>query len=167
MKAFTLIELMTVIVIILILCTMAMPVYSIVVARMEKITCIQNLKSLYVASESYVQQYGHWPQISAKLSVSSPHEYAADWYKTLQPFGLSTKSFICPTVQKGMGNPDYNKVGSERTDYIATPFDSQKSTPHKWPTQPWFAERGDVHGSGNLLIMTDGSIHQLSEYKKK
>src|ERR1700730_521281 len=34
-------------------------------------------------------------------------------------------------------------------------------TPHEWPTQPWFIETGDVHGTGNLIVFTDGSISDL------
>ncbi len=33
--------------------------------------------------------------------------------------------------------------------------------PHQWPRQPWFVEAGDVHGHGNLIIFTDGSISDL------
>jgi len=47
-------------------------------------------------------------------------------------------------------------------DYIATPFDDKPTTPHEWPTQTWFAEVGNMHGHGNLIIFTDGSISELN-----
>ena len=79
----------------------------------------------------------------------------------MKPFGPSEKSWICPTIQNLMQNPDYAKSENVRVDYIATPFDDKPTTPHQWPPQPWFIETGDVHGHGNLIIFTDGSITDL------
>ena len=154
---------MTVMVIIAILCLMAIPVYSTVKNRVAKVNCMANLKSLYVATNTYVQQYNHWPQIDPKLIRTNPKLYADDWITTLQPFGVGPSTWICPTVQASIGNPDYTKLQYERSDYIATPFDDKSYTPHKWDTQPWFAERGNVHGNGNLLIMSNGSMHELND----
>jgi hypothetical protein len=53
-------------------------------------------------------------------------------------------------------------VNRPRIDYIPMPFDDKPTTPHQWPRQPWFVEAGDVHGHGNLIIFTDGSIGDLS-----
>jgi hypothetical protein len=61
-----------------------------------------------------------------------------------------------------LGNPDYLKPENTRIDYIPMPFDDKPTTPHQWPRQPWFVEAGDVHGHGNLIIFTDGSIGDLS-----
>jgi hypothetical protein len=33
---------------------------------------------------------------------------------------------------------------------------------NQWPRQPWFVETGDVHGNGNLVVFTDGSISDLT-----
>ena len=41
------------------------------------------------------------------------------------------------------------------------------TTPHQWPRQPWFAEIGDVHGNGQLIIFTDGSISDVNTVAKK
>jgi hypothetical protein len=64
-------------------------------------------------------------------------------------------------MQNFMGNPDYLQPENARIDYIPMPFDDKPETPHRWPTAPWFAETGDVHGNGNLIIFTDGSISDL------
>ena len=85
----------------------------------------------------------------------------AGWIAALKPFGPSEKSWICPTIQNLMQKPDYTKSENVRVDYIATPFDDKPTTPHQWPRQPWFIETGDVHGHGNLIIFTDGSITDL------
>jgi hypothetical protein len=79
----------------------------------------------------------------------------------LQPFGVSRKTWICPTIQDLLRNPDYSRPENARADYFAMPFDDKPTTPHQWPRQPWFVETGDVHGNGNLIIFTDGSISDL------
>ncbi len=60
-----------------------------------------------------------------------------------------------------MRSPDLSKPENARVDYIATPFDDKPVSPHQWPRQPWFAETADVHGNGNLIVFTDGSISDL------
>jgi hypothetical protein len=58
-------------------------------------------------------------------------------------------------------NPDLTNPANVRVDYVAMPFDDKPTTPHQWPRQPWFVETVDVHGNGNLIIFTDGSISDL------
>jgi hypothetical protein len=41
------------------------------------------------------------------------------------------------------------------------PFDSKPFSPSKYPSQPWFAERGNVHGTGNLVVLGNGSVTDL------
>ena len=55
----------------------------------------------------------------------------------------------------------------ERIDYYPTPFDNKEITPHRWAEQPWFIERGAVHGAGNLMIFPDGSVKTLDEFMAK
>jgi hypothetical protein len=79
----------------------------------------------------------------------------------LEPFQVSRKTWICPTIQNLLGNPDLTDTTKTRVDYIPVPFDDKPTSPHMWPRQPWFVENGDVHGNGNLVIFTDGSISDL------
>jgi hypothetical protein len=69
-------------------------------------------------------------------------------------------------MQGMLDNPDYSTPDVARIDYIPMPFDPKPTTPHEWPRAPWFVETGDVHGSGNLIIFTDGSISDLSTITK-
>jgi len=158
---FTLLEVFVVIVIIAILATLLLPVFSKMRARAQRVQCMANLRSLYVAAESYVQQYGSWPQIPVLDSDSADQDYANAWIAALAPFGPTQKTWICPTIQELLRNPDLSKPENIRVDYVATPFDDKPPTPHQWAKQPWFAETGDVHGNGNLIIFTDGSISDL------
>jgi hypothetical protein len=136
-------------------------------ARAQRVQCMGNLRSLYVAAESYVQQNGNWPQIGSDDSDTAEQDYATAWVAALTPFGPSQKTWTCPTIQELMHNPDLSKPENVRVDYIATPFDDKPTTPHQWPKQPWFIETADVHGNGNLIIFTDGSISDLKTVTKK
>lgn len=154
-------ELLVVFLIIAILALLLIPTVSGFRARAQRAQCMENLRGLYTATELYVQQNGGWPQISADDSDENDQAYAAAWIAALKPFGPLEKSWICPTIQNLMQNPDYTKQENVRIDYMATPFDDKPTTPHQWPRQPWFIEVGDVHGHGNLIIFTDGSISDL------
>lgn len=160
-RAFTLLELLIVLGIVAILVTLSFPVITIFRARAQRVQCTENLRSLYLGAEQFLQQNGSWPQIPRTAATAS-EEYAKAWINALAPFGPNAKTWICPTIQGLLENPDYLSAGSERIDYMPMPFDDKPSTPHEWPRQPWFVERGDVHGNGNLVIFTDGSVSDLS-----
>ena len=166
-RGFTLIELIVVTIIVAILAALLFSVISWMPARAQRVQCMANLRNLYIAAESYIQQNGNWPQIGASDSDSDEQEYATAWITTLKPFGPTEKTWICPTVQALMQNPDYMKPENVRIDYVATSFDDKPTTPHQWPTQPWFIEVGNVHGTGNLIIFTDGSISDLNTVLRK
>lgn len=121
-----------------------------------------NLRTLYVGAESYVQQNGAWPQITMDDSDGAEQQYAQSWIAALKPFGVSEKSWICPTIQNLLGNPDYMKPANSRIDYVAMAFDDKQFTSHQWPKQPWFAELGNMHGSGNLIIFADGTTSDVN-----
>jgi len=157
----TLMELLVVFLIIAILAVLLVPAISGFRARAQRAQCMTNLRSLYTATELYIQQNGSWPQIDSDDSDENDQAYAAAWIAALKPFGPLEKSWICPTIQNLMQNPDYTKQENVRIDYFATPFDDKPASPHQWPRQPWFAETADVHGHGNLIIFTDGSISDL------
>jgi len=144
------------------LATLLIPVISGMRARAQRVQCMANLRSLYTAAEMFVQQKGSWPQIRmGDDSDAADQIYARQWIEALAPFGPTQQTWVCPTIQNLMGNPNLNKPENVRIDYVATTFDDKPLTPHQWPRQPWFAEVGDVHGNGNLIIFTDGSISDL------
>lgn len=156
-SAFTTFELLIVVVIIAILATLTFPIISSLRARAQRVQCTSNLRNLYIAANLFVQQNGSWPQIP----MTSEQAYAKNWIDALTPFGPTQKTWVCPTIQELLQDPDLNNPANVRVDYIATPFDDKPATPHQWPRQPWFVESGDVHGHGNLIVFTDGSISDL------
>lgn len=163
--AFSLMELMTVIVIIALLVVLLLPAVNMVRERTDKARCMGNLRNLYYGANAYVQDKGSWPQINPGLMKTNSTQYAAQWIAAIEPYGIVRGIWICPTLQRDLGSPDYTKPQNVRTDYFATPFDAKRMTPYQWPTQPWFIERGDVHGNGNLLIFTDGRVVALKDLR--
>ena len=162
--ALTVLELLIVIVIIAVLATLLTAGFSALRARSQRVQCTANLRNLYIAAEAHLQQNGSWPQIFISADSNSPEQdYANAWIAALKPFGPSAKTWICPTIQESIGDPDYTNPSDIRVDYIATPFDDKPMTPHAWSQQPWFAEVADVHGNGQLVVLTDGSIKSTKE----
>jgi prepilin-type N-terminal cleavage/methylation domain-containing protein len=155
---FTLLELIVTGAIIAIIVGLTIPAISKLRAKAQAAQCMANLKTIYLGAELYLQQNGSWPQIG----TDDEDDFGNGWIAALKPFGVPEKSWICPTNQNQLGNPDISDPNNIRVDYVATPFDDKPTTPHLWPTQPWFAESGNVHGHGNLIIFTDGSINDLN-----
>ena len=160
-KGFTLLELLTVIVIVFILLTMLMPAFKHLLGRAERQNCVGNLKSLYTAAASYVQDQGQWPQIPPQ-NVQRP-EYARAWVASFQAYGIGAKNWVCPSVQRQLGNPDVTLPENARVDYLATPFGPEPRAAFKWTSQPWFVERGDMHGDGQMVIFTNAEVKSLKD----
>ncbi len=160
--AFTLMEVMTCIIVVAILLVMLIPVFTQVIRRMQRTTCISNLKSLHVAADSYLLDHRMWPQIGT--GGVDPQAVATNWINTFQPYGLTQRNWICPTRQKLLLNPDLTDPENVRIDYTATPFDRNPMTPMRWSTQPWFVESGDVHGNGQLMIFPDGHVQEVGDF---
>jgi len=166
-RAFTLLELLTVIAIIAILATLLMPTMKGIRERLERTKCLANLRGLYQATNAYVQDKGMWPQIPSSLLKKKDHSFDLAWIEALKGYQIDRINWICPTLQQQLGNPDYKKEGEERIDYVGMPFDNKKLTPYKWPKQPWFVERMNSHGNGQLVMLTDGSVHDLLDLNSK
>lgn len=161
--AFSLIELLTVIVTVAILAALLLPVIPGIQNRVEFARCSGNLRSLYYGGSAYLQDRGYWPQISGSLLASDRVAYANAWVEALSPYGISRVNWICPTNQRLMESPNIDEPKNHRTDYIAFPFGPKPNRPYQNSKDPWFVERGDFHGDGNLLILTNGSVKSLGE----
>src|SRR4051812_25585309 len=95
----TILELVTVLIIICILAVLLYPVVGWYSERARRLSCTQNLKGLYAATSSYLNSNsGVWPQI--KFNSQQPQDYARGWYDVLHPYGLAWVNLICPSVQK-------------------------------------------------------------------
>jgi type II secretory pathway pseudopilin PulG len=156
---FSFLEICIVLVVIGILAVLSLPVVSHFRARAQRVQCMANLRNLHAAAELYLQQNESWPQIFLNDdSDEADQNYARAWIAALRPFGPTEKTWICPTIQELLKNPDLSKPENTRLDYGVSTFDDKPATPHRWAQQPWFGEVGDVHGNGNLVVFADGSI---------
>ena len=162
-RGVTLLELVTVILVILILGVILLPVYSAVQRRTDKAACLANLRSLHTAANLYLQEHHMWPQV--KSEGVEPEDFATTWVATLKPYGLSEINWVCPTIQRELQNPDLTVHDNARIDYRAMPFDTNPQTPFRW-SMPWFVESGDMHGNGNLMIFPDGHEQELGDFKE-
>lgn len=160
LRAFTLLEIMTVIVVISILSLMAYSSFMALQAKAERAKCVNNLQGLYAAASSHLNDHESWPQISA-LDVEAP-QFAASWMAALKPYHIEKSHWNCVTVHKAIGSPPEDPQ-KPRIDYLPSSFDDKPSSPRRFPTHPWFIERADAHGDGNLIIFANGQIHSLNE----
>lgn len=138
-----------------ILVALLLPAISGMRARAQRVNCMANLRTLYIAAEAYLQQNGSWPQIAV---TDSDEDDDLAWITAFRDYGVSQKTWICPTIQNALGNPDMSVAANVRIDYMPMNFDDKAFTPRRRADVPWFVEMGAPHGTGNLIIFGDGSI---------
>lgn len=164
-RGYTLIELMVAVLLVVFLAALSIPSYSWVRSRMDRASCANNLKGLHLGASSFLQEQGTWPQIGS--SDPGSEGYARSWITALERYGVSEEAWHCPTVERTFGKSLRSSgVTRKRVDYFATPFGEGPRVAYRYATQPWFAERGDLHGDGNLLILGTGEVLSLREVYK-
>jgi len=159
-NAFTLVELLIVIVILGILFSLIVPAARQFLPKAEQIICISHLRNLWNAFSPCATDPSGWPQLPKDIKPGTIDEQK--WWIdfSVSNLGLAKKNWICPTIARGAR-------GAKKTDtqflinYLPTLFDSLPGTPNKWPAMPWFIEVGNVHGEGNLSIRSDGTVIPL------
>jgi len=170
-----LLELLTVLVIIVVLAVMGIGLFDQMRTRSERVNCTSNLRNLYAGFQSYIVQYGHWPQNPHRLADKNHDGW---WVEELRKVGLGEKSWHCPTHERfakqaaremGKGREDENskKKKEPAIHYMPTPFDSNQATPRRWPTQPWLVETGNFHGDGPLIIFPDGTVMSFGQFLRQ
>jgi len=171
---FTLLEIATVMVVIGILATLSVPMYSSIRGMVESKQCEANLKGLGAGMNAYLADHTAWPQIppdqprahgeaEGTTKQAQENSSAGKWITALSGYGVSEKNWHCPSVtrQIAMGsNPQAKKY--KRLDYVPTGF-SAKDNPRLWPEHPWFIERGSYHGGGPNLILAEGTVTNVNK----
>jgi Tfp pilus assembly protein FimT len=165
-----LLELLTVLVIITVLAVLGIGLFDQVRSRSERVNCTSNLRSLYTGFQSYIVQYGHWPQNPHK--VADP-DYDGWWIDELRKVGIAEKGWLCPTYAREAKSAEKHDDQSKKNvdpkknrqiHYMPTPFDENQATPRRWPTQPWLVEVGNFHGDGPLIIFPDGTVNSFGQF---
>src|SRR5207237_4132960 len=152
-EALTQFELLIVIGVVAVLAALLVPVTSAMRARAQRLQCTANLRTLYNAANLYVQQNGSWPQISMEdTGDNSFQDYARGWIGALAPFGPTQQTWICPTIQNRLGNPNYWQPQNVRIDYHAIAFNDKPTSPYEFALRPRFIEASAVHDHGNVIL---------------
>ena len=153
---FTLLEVLAATLIIAVLAVLVAPNYNSWLAKAAQARCMANMRSIHVGLGAHLNDNKDiWPQ-GPSLLEGKP--WAEFWIRTLQPQGITQRTWECPAIHRMLGSPSRDQITSESVHYIPTMFDNIPGTARRWPSQPWLVERADAHGSGALICFTDGSI---------
>jgi prepilin-type N-terminal cleavage/methylation domain-containing protein len=153
-RAFTLLEMLAAISIVLILVATIYPALERITPSAEKVSCINNLKNLHVLFANYALE--GWPQAPNGTSIGSLEEQKWWLEKTKKDLGLSEKNWQCPTLRRLFrSEPEANRP---IIHYLPTSFTSQPNKANQWPQMPWFIEIGNAHGCGSLIVRQNGSV---------
>jgi prepilin-type N-terminal cleavage/methylation domain-containing protein len=170
-SGFTLVELLTVMVIIAVLVVLTVGAVEQIRARTERMNCTGNLRNLYAGLQSYLVQNDHWPQCPHRLRQDAFDEW---WIEELEKVKIPEKTWHCPTLTREQKSSSYleatggqTKTKKKHIHYLPTPFDEHPATPRRWPTQPWLIEIYNGHGDGALMIFPDGSVTSFNEFQRK
>ncbi len=159
---FSLVELLAVIAIIMLLVAVVVPNYGRWMTSAAQARCMGNLRSLHVGLGSYLNDHGDiWPQGPQPTAGAQWSEF---WIRTLEPFGITPKTWQCPAIVAMLRAPgNSQRLNEASIHYMPTMFDARPGTARRWPTQPWLIERADAHGNGALIAFTDGSIKPFNK----
>lgn len=173
-SGFTLLEVLTVVIVIAVLATLTIGLMDQLRTRSERVNCTANLRSLYAGLNTAVLDRNGWPQNPHKLGNDA---YDGWWVDELAKYGIAEKQWHCPTYSRleydpavvaAQGRPDDKDKKKHRLiHYLPTQFDDNPTTPRRWPTQPWLIEIGAMHGDGPLIIFPDGSVRSLGEFQRQ
>jgi|GEM_PF-403553 len=173
-QGFTLLEVASVMVVIGILATLSVPMYSNIRGMVEGRQCEANLKGLGVGMNAYLADHAAWPQIApdrreaqgeavGTTKEAQENSPAGKWIAALSGYGVTEQTWHCPSVNRQIltgAKPEASK--HKRLDYVPTNF-SAKDNPRLWPEHPWFIERGSYHGSGPNLLLTDCTVTNVDK----
>jgi len=126
-------------------------------AAAEKPHCISNMRSIYLSLATYLNDHNSWPQLPKGTTIGSRDEFDF-WIKTLQPYGIDRRNWLCPTLLRTAKEKGVSDAELPEIHYVPSLFDSKPFTPHAWPTMPWLSEVGNMHGKGSMICFPDGSI---------
>ena len=162
----SLIELLVVVVIIALLATLAFPLYGYLKGKASYAACVSGMKSLHGGLAAYLgDNQMIWPQVPKGLARDgeSGDMLAKFWYETLKDYGISKKTWVCPSDER-LKNAAEDEKYYEST-YTVTKFDELPNRAYQWVAQPWVIESGEFHGNGTgpNVLYPDGRIdHGIS-----
>ena len=153
-RAFTLLEMLAAVSIVLILVAIVYPVLEKLSPRAEKVVCMSNLRNLHATFAGYAAE--GWPQIPKGIALGSNEEQRWWLEFTKKDLGLQEKTWRCPTITRLFKSS--KESDRPLIHYLPTPFSAQPGKANKNSQMPWFIEIGNAHGSGNLLVRQTGTV---------
>ena len=155
-SAFTILEVLAVVTILMIIVVMLAPSIGGVVAKAQQARCMANMRAIHVGLSVYLNDHDEvWPQGPPPDAQPAWSDF---WIRTLESQGVAAATWQCPTCAGLIRGADAPSI-----HYIPTMFDATPGIARRWPTQPWLIERMDAHGSGALICFTDGSIKPFNK----
>jgi len=151
-SAFTLIEVLAVLLVITILGLLLVPNTGRIIAAAQQVVCASHMRSIRGALGAYLEDHRMvWPQ----GPLPQDDGWMAFWLRTLEPYGIRERTWQCPTIRGLMKESGETAFGLH---YVPTTFDATPNIANRWSTQPWLVEVADAHGQGPLICFPDGSI---------
>ncbi len=176
-RAFTMIELMLVLLLVAVLMMMAFQGYGMYVKKAEEVACKGKLVNWGIALNTYITDNGTWPneEVLYDADGKPPEEDALWdwWYKEMKKYGISHGDWFCPTDLRKRGQ---EKKGEEESDekpstselqnptYIPAKFSFGPYKPFEFPNQPWVIERAG-HDEGMNKLMPDRTVQKEYNFK--
>jgi len=161
LQAFTLLEVLAAVFILLILAALLVPNLGTIKDRARETQCIANMRSIHLGLSSYLSDHGRiWPQGPSPANESP---WAAFWLETLAPYHVTPETWRCPGITSLIKNETSSPSQNPPLHYLPTVFDAQPGTAYRWPGQPWLIERANAHGRGVLICFPDGSVKPLAK----
>ena len=156
--AFTLIEVLAVVLIILILAAFIAPNYRPMLERAQGVICASHMRSIRLGMDNYLNDHQQvWPQAPPPTEAAAWSQF---WVATLAPYGITGATWQCPTI-RGLLKESGEK--GPLIHYTPAIFDATPGIARRWSTQPWLVEIANAHGQGALVCFPDGSVKSFSQ----
>ncbi|MFV0337654.1 MAG: type II secretion system protein [Chthoniobacterales bacterium] len=160
-RAFTLVEMLVTLAIIIILSGLLIGNFEHLWNSVARARCTSNLRFLHGAFNSYTQDNNYWPQLPPDLPKIG-RVYEQWWIDTMKPYGVGEEAWLCPSTKKqAAAAPEKERL---LIHYSPTQFDAFRRRPYQWSAMPWLVEVGGPHPGGALMIFPDGSVRQINDF---
>lgn len=162
-RGFSLLEMLIVILMVAALASLSIPMYGYMRERARDASCIGNLRILQLGAATYMLDHDNiWPQMPGNLAFTEREEPMWKWWHDeFKDYGVSKRHWICPSEVASTAQ-EHSITEEFYGSYIPTAFEATPNIAFYWTSQPWFIERGEMHGRnhGANIAMPDGSVRQ-------
>jgi len=177
-RAFSLLEILIVVVIVALLCIMAYRGYSVYVEKGRFAACSIKIANFGKALQGYVTEHNGWPQedVLNDADGKPPKEDVLWdwWFHQLKDQGLSEDDWYCPSdiearkkeakMEEEQGKGSDSKYAIKTPSYIPMKFGPGPYAPFDVAKFPWAIERFG-HPDGMHKVMPNGTVEVEFNFK--